>query len=435
MKKKKVVIVGAGRSATHLIEHLAILAKDQIIDLIVADINLPSWTHLNSVECAQVDIQNSEKVRQLLSGAFCVISMVPADYHICIVRPAVEMGVHAFTPSYVSSAINELHELALSKDVLILNEMGVDPGIDHMSAMELIHRIKSQGMSIESFESYTGGLVATRSDTNKWGYKISWNPRNIVLAGSTGHALFRENGKDRLLPYSKLFSEVVEVVAADGCKYEGYANRNSLTYVHDYGLDEARTVKRGTLRKPGFSRGWNFLVQSGFTNDATLVPLTIVTWNDLSESLLGEQAISNLKQDIQLYEQLEELGLFSNKTLKRESQSCALHLQNLLEEKWKLAHGDSDKIVMVHRVRAIEKNEVREFTSSLVIEGEDERYTAMSKTVGMPIAFAVERMLRGEIKERGVRLPILPELYGPILDDLKKIGIKFIETEVACSQD
>ncbi|MFM7619851.1 MAG: saccharopine dehydrogenase C-terminal domain-containing protein [Bacteroidota bacterium] len=433
MEKKKVVVVGAGRSATHLIEYLANLAEEQIIDLVVADINLSHWAHLVGVDCVEINIHDAQKVRQILSGAFCVVSMVPADFHILIVRPAVEMGIHAFTPSYVSSSIHELNDLALANDVLILNEMGVDPGIDHMSAMELIHRVKSQGMRIESFESYTGGLVARRSDTNKWGYKISWNPRNIVLAGSSGHALFRENGKDRLLPYGKLFSEVVEVKAADNESYEGYANRNSLTYVEDYGLEDALTVKRGTLRKQGFSRGWNFLVQSGYTNDATLVPSTILTWNDLSISLLGEESVHSLKSDNELYIQLDELGLFSEKQLKKESQSCAAHLQNLLEEKWRLEQGDSDKIVMVHRLRAIRDAEVFEYTSSLVIEGENERHTAMSKTVGMPIAFAVERMIRGEIKERGVRLPILPELYLPILADLKKIGVEFIESESICS--
>lgn len=433
MEKKKVVVVGAGRSATHLIEHLANLAKEQAIELVVADMNLSHWTHLVGVDCVEINIHDADKVKQVLQGAFCVVSMVPADFHVLIVRPAVEMGIHAFTPSYVSASIQDLNDLALAQDVLILNEMGVDPGIDHMSAMELIHRVKAQGMRIESFESYTGGLVAKRSDTNKWGYKISWNPRNIVLAGSSGHALFRENGKDRLLPYSKLFSEVVEVMAADKEIYEGYANRNSLTYVQDYGLDDALTVKRGTLRKKGFSHGWNFLVQAGYTNDATLVPSTILTWNDLSISLLGEQGVDALKRDSQLFSQLDELGLFSSKALKKESQSCAAHLQNLLEEKWRLEHGDSDKIVMVHRLRAIKDNEVYEYTSSLVIEGENERHTAMSKTVGMPIAFAVERMIRGEIKERGVRLPILPELYLPILKDLKNIGVAFIESETTCS--
>lgn len=433
MEKKKVVVVGAGRSATHLIEHLANLAKEQAIELVVADMNLSHWTHLVGVDCVEINIHDADKVKQVLQGAFCVVSMVPADFHVLIVRPAVEMGIHAFTPSYVSTSIQDLNDLALAQDVLILNEMGVDPGIDHMSAMELIHRVKAQGMRIESFESYTGGLVAKRSDTNKWGYKISWNPRNIVLAGSSGHALFRENGKDRLLPYSKLFSEVVEVMAADKEIYEGYANRNSLTYVQDYGLDDALTVKRGTLRKKGFSHGWNFLVQAGYTNDATLVPSTILTWNDLSISLLGEQGVDALKRDSQLFSQLDELGLFSSKALKKESQSCAAHLQNLLEEKWRLEHGDSDKIVMVHRLRAIKDNEVYEYTSSLVIEGENERHTAMSKTVGMPIAFAVERMIRGEIKERGVRLPILPELYLPILKDLKNIGVAFIESETTCS--
>jgi saccharopine dehydrogenase-like NADP-dependent oxidoreductase len=432
---KKVVVIGTGRSATHLIEYLSELAEKQEIQLAIADMNLSHWAHLQHVEKVELNIQDEEKVRLVLKGASCVVSMVPADFHVLIVRPAVEMGIHAFTPSYISQSMKELNDLALAKDVLVLNEMGVDPGIDHMSAMDLIHRIKSQGMRVLSFESYTGGLVAKRSDTNKWGYKISWNPRNIVLAGASGHALFRENGKDRLLPYSKLFSEVVEVNAADDQTYEGYANRNSLTYVEEYGLADAQTVKRGTLRKKGFCAGWNFLVENGFTNDATEVPSSLLTWNDLSNSILGERLIAEVKNNIELYGQLEELGLFSEKPLKTVSQSCAMHLQNLLEEKWRLENGDSDKIVMVHRIKAMKDDNLHEYTSSLVIEGENERHTAMSKTVGMPIAFAVERMLRGEIKERGVRLPILPELYIPILEDLKHIGIQFVEKEMSCIEN
>jgi saccharopine dehydrogenase (NAD+, L-glutamate forming) len=354
--------------------------------------------------------------------------MLPAFMHAEVVRDCINFHVHVFTPSYVSPEVNAMNERAIQEDVLVLNEMGVDPGIDHISAMEIIHRLKSEGAEIESFESYTGGLVAPASDDNLWGYKISWNPRNIILAGNSGHAMYRENNKLRMVPYYKLFDEVETVVASDGVRYDAYANRNSVHYLELYGLEEVQKLVRGTLRKQGYCKGWSFLVKNGFTNDDTKIPAgEFRTWADLTFSLLGVNF--NLKnENVEVAAMLEEIGLFSNEPLKNEELTCAQHLQQLLEKKWVLKPGDRDMIVMVHKFgyRLNEKKFM--LTSSLVLEGDDEFKTAMSKTVSMPIAFAVEHLFNGDFTSRGVQIPVTPEFYKPLLHDLHNFGISFVET-------
>jgi saccharopine dehydrogenase (NAD+, L-glutamate forming) len=306
--------------------------------------------------------------------------------------------------------------------------MGVDPGIDHISAMEIIHRLKEKGAEITSFESYTGGLVAPASDDNLWGYKISWNPRNIILAGSSGHAMYREDNKLRMVPYYNLFDKVDTVVASDGVRYDAYANRNSVHYLELYGLENVEKLVRGTLRKQGYCSGWSFLVKSGFTNDDTKIPAgSFSTWFDLSQSLLGVNFnIKNESQEIAAM--LNEIGIFSNESLSNVEQTCAQHLQELLEKKWVLKEGDRDMIVMVHKFGYALHGKKYMLNSSMVLEGDDEFKTAMSKTVGMPIAFAVERLFNGDFSARGVQIPVTPEFYEPLLLDLKNIGISFVET-------
>jgi saccharopine dehydrogenase-like NADP-dependent oxidoreductase len=260
-----------------------------------------------------------------------------------------------------------------------------------------------------------------------WGYKISWNPRNIILAGSTGHAMYRENNKLRMVPYFKLFDEVDTVVASDGVSYDAYANRNSVHYLELYGLENVQKLVRGTLRKQGYCKGWSFLVKNGFVNDDTKIPSgEFSTWVELSQSLLGLSF--NLKDEKEeVVEMLKEIGIFSNEPLKKEELTCAQHLQQLLERKWVLKEGDRDMIVMVHKFGYALNGKKFMLTSSMVLEGDDEFKTAMSKTVSMPIAFAVERLFNGDFSSRGVQIPVTAEFYKPLLHDLHNFGISFVE--------
>ena len=432
MDTKKIILFGAGRSARHLVYFLvegAVLGQWTVV---VADTNVSHWLdeygQMNHVEFIAGDAAEAKFRHKLIAHSNLVISMLPAFMHAEVVKDCINFHVHVFTPSYVSPEVNAMNERAIQEGVLVLNEMGVDPGIDHISAMEIIHRLKSKGAEIESFESYTGGLVAPASDDNLWGYKISWNPRNIILAGSSGHAMYRENDKLRMVPYFKLFDEVETVVASDGVCYDAYANRNSVHYLELYGLENVRKLVRGTLRKQGYCRGWSFLVKNGFVNDDTKIPAAAFsTWKDLSQSLLGVNFNINNENE-QVADMLQEIGIFSNEPLSKKELTCAQHLQELLEKKWVLKEGDRDMIVMVHKFGYNLNGKKFMLTSSMVLEGDDELKTAMSKTVGMPIAFAVQRLFNGDFSSRGVQIPVSPEFYEPLLHDLNNYGISFIET-------
>ena len=432
MEIKKIILFGAGRSARHLVSFLVEGAISRKWNVVVADTNVAYWIEeygdLEQVEFIAGDASDTKFRHKLIAHSSLVISMLPAFMHAEVVRDCINFHVHVFTPSYVNPEVNAMHDSAVKAGVLVLNEMGVDPGIDHISAMEIIHRLKSKGAEIESFESYTGGLVAPASDDNLWGYKISWNPRNIILAGSSGHAMYRENDKLRMVPYFKLFDEVETVVASDGVCYDAYANRNSVHYLELYGLENVRKLVRGTLRKQGYCRGWSFLVKNGFVNDDTKIPAAAFsTWKDLSQSLLGVNFNINNENE-QVADMLQEIGIFSNEPLSKKELTCAQHLQELLEKKWVLKEGDRDMIVMVHKFGYNLNGKKFMLTSSMVLEGDDELKTAMSKTVGMPIAFAVQRLFNGDFSSRGVQIPVSPEFYEPLLHDLNNYGISFIET-------
>lgn len=431
METKKIILFGAGRSARHLVSFLVEGALAGKWSVVVADTNVSVWLkdygNIERVQFVAGDATNVEFRHELIAHASLVISMLPAFMHAEVVRDCINFHVHVFTPSYVSPEVEALNDLAKQEDVLVLNEMGVDPGIDHMSAMEIIHRLKGQGAEIESFESYTGGLVAPESDDNLWGYKISWNPRNIILAGSSGHAMFLEDAKLRMIPYFKLFDEVGTVVASDGVAYDAYANRNSVHYQELYGLDRVQKLVRGTLRKQGYCEGWSFLVKNGFTNDDTKIPAgEFSTWKELSQSLIGKNLDLSQEKN-RVVEMLNEIGIFDEELLSTHELTCAEHLQQLLERKWLLKEGDRDLIVMVHKFGYTIAGKKYLLTSSLVLEGDDQFKTAMSKTVSMPLAFAVNRLFNGDFTSRGVQIPVSPEFYAPLLSDLQSYGISFVE--------
>ncbi len=432
MEMKKIILFGAGRSARHLVSFLvegAVLGKWIVV---VVDANVSHWSEeygeMSQVNFVTGDATDAAFRQGLIAHSSLVISMLPAFLHVEVVRDCINFHVHVFTPSYVSAEVNAMHEIALQEGVLVLNEMGVDPGIDHISAMEIIHRLKDEGARITSFESYTGGLVAPGSDDNLWGYKISWNPRNIILAGNSGHAMYREDNKLRMVPYYNLFNEVDTVIASDGVRYDAYPNRNSVHYLELYGLENVQKLVRGTLRKKGYCNGWSFLVKNGFTNDDTKIPAgSFSTWSELTQSLLGVSFNINTENS-EIAAMLNEIGIFSEEPLLNSEQTCAQHLQQLLEKKWVLKKGDCDMIVMVHKFGYTLNGKNFMLNSSMVLEGNDEFKTAMSKTVGMPIAFAVERLFNGDFSSRGVQIPVTPEFYEPLLHDLRKIGISFVET-------
>jgi len=437
---KTILVIGAGKSTTTLISYLGNLTQELNWKLIVADpqveiakAKISQFTH---AEAIAIEVSNEKELQSEISKADIVVSMVPAFLHIYVAKACINQKKHLFTASYVSPEIKELHAEALKNNLFILMECGLDPGIDHMSALALIQKLKNKGAKIESFRSFCGGLVAPISDTNLWHYKFSWNPRNVILAGQ-GTAQFLQNKQLKLVPYHQLFKNTSAFTLPSGQKFEGYPNRDSISYISTYHLEnEVQNFVRGTLRGENFCQAWACLIDLGLTDGVTKINIEATTWRAFLLTFVPHSSIETIETDLCKYlkinkesivfKMLEEIGIFE--TIKIESQSTtpAEVLQALLEEKWKLQTGDFDQVVMVHEIEYVLENKKHAISSSLEITG-NESDTAMGKTVGLPLAIAIELFINGTITEKGVQTPTKESIYLPILEKLEGNGIWFNE--------
>lgn len=438
----RILIIGAGRSATSLIDYLlnhsgrygwTITVADMDLNLALAKVN----AHPNG-NAIQFNIQDQELRRRTIMGHDLVISMLPATMHGDVARDCVEFGKHMATASYVSADIKALHDEAVRKKLLLLNECGLDPGIDHASAMQIIHGIQQQGGEISSFRSYCGGLVAPESNDNPWGYKFSWNPRNVVVAGQ-GTTQYLENGVLKFIPYNRLFRQT-DVIEVEGYgRFDAYANRDSVSYIDVYGLTNIKTMLRGTLRQHGYCLAWNVFVALGLTDDTSKIThADRLTYTSLIDSFLpaGSGSVKDkLKKlmgtdwNAEVEGMMDYLGLFSDLRIKMAEGTPAQLLQALLEEKWKLGVGDKDMIVMQHQFEYTlpGKAQLQKLNSSLVVIGRDQNHTAMALTVGLPLAITVKNFLTGVFNLPGVQTPVRKEIYEPMLKELEDQGIVFTE--------
>ena len=442
---KKIVIFGAGRSSTSLIEYLLSIAEEQNLLITLLDYNEElAKSKINNHKFGEahfIDANNPNERLKFIKESQLVISMLPAHMHLGIVKDAIHEKVHVITPSYVTEEIRSLNADAQNNDVLILNEMGLDPGIDHMSAKKIIDEIENNDGKLTGFESFTGGLVAPESDDNPWNYKFTWNPRNVVLAGQGGAAKFIQEGKYKYIPYNKLFRRT-EIIEIEGYgKFEGYANRDSLRYRSVYGLNEIPTMYRGTLRKIGFCRAWNVFVQLGLTDDSYVIEgsenmtnrdfiNSFLAYNPHDSVELKLRHYLGIEQDDYIWEKLVWLDLFEEKKIGLKNATPAQILQKILQNKWSLRQEDKDMIVMWHKFNFSQKGVDKEIRSHMVYIGKDNKFTAMSDTVGLPLGIAAKLLLSGKIKNRGVKLPIEREIYLPVLSELEQLGITFEEKEV-----
>lgn len=440
---KKILILGAGRSSSYLIDYLAQQALQQGWKLTVGDTDLEQvqkktdiYPHVDAILFNIFDQKQREKQ---ISQTDIVISMLPAVYHIHVARTCIRFGKHLLTASYVSPEIKELHKEALKEDVLILMEMGLDPGIDHMSAMQVINQLTEQGASVTSFKSYCGGLVSSESDDNPWGYKFTWNPRNVVIAGQST-VKYMEDGHYKYIPPHQIFARAEQVYVEEFGPLEAYGNRDSLSYREVYGLQNAATVVRGTLRKNGFCKAWQLLVRLGVTDDSyTLENSENMTYNEFVNTFLSNeyQANMSIEQRVARYMEVEEnseeieklkwLGIFGTEKINLPNATPAQILQQLLEQKWMLASDDKDMVVMQHQFKYVLNGEQKSIISSLIIKGEDSVHTAMAKAVGLPLAVAAKLILQGRIATKGVQIPVWKEIYEPVMEELNQLGIHFKE--------
>ncbi|PKD20677.1 saccharopine dehydrogenase [Salegentibacter salinarum] len=440
-----ILIIGAGKSTSVLIDHLLSKAGTEDLFLRIGDIELENAKNAcgskQHCEAFHLDVFSAESRENAVKSADIVISMLPARFHIEVAKACVKFKKNMVTASYISKEMKALDEEVKENGLIFMNEIGVDPGIDHMSAMQVIDRIRDKGGNLLLFESFTGGLVAPESDTNLWNYKFTWNPRNVVVAGQGGVAEFIQEGKYKYIPYHRLFRRT-EFLHIEGYgKFEGYANRNSLDYMSIYGLEDVLTLYRGTIRRVGFSRAWNMFVQLGMTDDSfTMKDSENMSYRDFVNSFLPYSPTDtvelklrhNLKidQDDVMWEKLLELDLFNkDKKIGIKNATPAQALQKILMDKWSLAPDDKDMIVMYHKFGYELNGEKKQIDATMVHIGKDQTETAMAKTVGLPVAIATLKILKGEITTPGVQLPIKKEVYEPILKELEKHDIIFKEKE------
>ncbi len=390
----------------------------------------------------QLDVSNEELRKAEIAKVDLIISMLPAFMHGPVAKNCVEMGKHLATASYVSEQMQALNEEAKRKGILLLNECGLDPGIDHASAMKIIDEVHGKGGEITSFKSFCGGLVAPESNDNPWGYKFSWNPRNVVLAGQ-GTAHYLENGEIKYIPYNRVFTQTEDISVKGYGNFDGYANRDSLSYQVPYGLQDVKTLLRGTLRMPGYCKAWNVFVKLGLTDDTyTIKGADRFTYASLLSSYIP-QGKGNLRgrladfmgkdADAEVLDKIEWLGFFGEVKISRKEGTPAQLLQDLLEKKWLLKDNDKDMIVMQHlfEIDNSKNSDLpKGIISSLVVKGTDQNHTAMAKTVGLPLAICVKNFLTGKFNLTGVQIPTDKQIYLPLLSELEKHGIIFEEKSI-----
>lgn len=441
---KNILILGAGLSASSLIRYLLeksskqnwkIRICDRSIDLVKRKIN----GNENGIALS-FNALDPEERKPEIEKADLVISMLPARFHVEVAKDCIQLKTNLITPSYISPEMKALDEAAQKAGIVIMNEIGVDPGIDHMSAMKIIHSIQNNGGKLTAFKSFCGGLIAPESDNNPWNYKFTWNPRNVVLAGQGGASRFKERGEYKYIPYNRLFGRLDQINVEGFGEFEGYANRDSLSYRTTYGLENIPTIYRGTLRRSGYCFSWNVFVELGMTDDTysmtdtqNLTPRKFLNaFLPYSEKKTTEEKFKDfLGQDrIQYFDRFEWLGLFEDQPIfGMENATPAQILQKILEAKLSLEEGDKDMLVMVHQFEYELNGEKMGITSHMVNIGEDQTYTSMSNTVGLPAAICAKMILTDKIKTTGVTLPINPEVYEPILSELEMFNIRFEEKE------
>ena len=433
---EKILLFGAGKSASVLIDYLLSKSTSHSWKVIIADANKKmieekTKNHPNS-EAVELDITDEEKRKTLIADASIVISMMPPSLHILVAKDCILFGKNLLTASYADEEIKSLQQQVKDKGILFLCEMGLDPGIDHMSAMQLLDEIKENGSTVHSFKSHCGGLIAPESDNNPWHYKITWNPRNIVLAGKAG-AVYRQDGHEVTEKYEDLFDAGHTVLTGDPevPELSYYPNRNSLPYIELYGLEKAQTFIRTTLRYHDFMIGWKKIIELKLTDEA---PFYETTGKSLA-AFFNEHFIKwgiDMMKDINgiTKTQMQFLGLEDNTTfINKGLCSAADVLQLSLEKNLCLKPTDKDMIVMLHEIDYLSKEGTQHsIHSSLLVKGDDNIHTAMAKTVGLPLGIAAKLILEKKINLSGIHIPVIKEIYNPVLAELTEFGITFRES-------
>ena len=436
---KKILVLGAGLVSRPLVVYLlnrkySVTVASRTVSK--ANALIEGFANGKAIE---LNVHNTEQLQQLIQECDLTISLVPYTYHVQIAELCIKHGKHLITTSYVSPAMRALNEQAIHKDICILNEIGLDPGIDHMSAMQIINRVEKSGGKVTSFKSYCGGLPSKTSNTRPLGYKFSWSPRGVVMAGkNTGQ--FMENDKIIFIPGSDLFKyyEIIDIEGAG--TFEAYTNRDALPYKDLYGLHDASTIFRGTIRNIGWCYTMKKARDLGLFNDEQRADLKGITFHDLMLKLIDQPDSYDIIEDTAYFlnvdkhatviKNFEWLGLFSNNLVPVADSVMDVFCEILLS-KLSMEEDDLDLIILYHRFINEYKNKKELITSILIDTGIPNGDSAMSRTVSLPAAIAAAMLLENKIKIRGVHIPVQSEIYNPVLQELSHLGINFKEKTTA----
>ena len=440
---RNILIVGAGKSSPHLIKYLLEKSQEQNLHLHITDIKINHLLHYKkNKRCtvSKINILDDAEREEYLLKKDIIISMLPARLHMVLANSCLKLKKNLLTASYVSDEMKSINKSIKDENLIFLNEMGLDPGIDHMSAKKIIDKLKDDNCSIYSFKSYTGGLIAPESDNNSWNYKFTWNPRNVILAGQGSPAKYIENKKYKYLPYNRLFENTERINIKEYGEFDVYPNRDSLNYREIYDLEGIETMIRGTIRKVGFPKSWNILVRLGLTDDSFKIPNSRgMTYRDFlncflpfHKSLTVEEKVKkilNINEGDSEWVKLKDVNLFNDsKKIPFNNASPAQILEHILKEIWSLDDNDKDMIVMYHEFKYRDNlNKNKTIISTMGCIGEDKTFTAMAKTVGLPLAISCILILNGQIKSSGLLTPVIKEIYEPVLKELESFGIYFNE--------
>ena len=436
---KKIVILGAGKSSSYLIKYLYSKRFELDINInVFSDKYADYLDEFKDINFEILDINDRNALEELVHKTYIIVSLLPPFMHFEIAKLCSNKGINMITASYLDDKIKSLEKSFIKNDSFLFMEMGLDPGIDHISAMNTIESLNKRGKILE-FESYTGGLIKYDINKNPWGYKFTWNPMNVIIAGADGATYLSEN-KKKNIPYNMVFKDISKINLTHKECYEGYPNRDSLKYKKLYNLHGVKTLKRGTIRNKSFCKTWSVLIDLGLTNNKKSLSndnmsyfdffnynLKAKNYNELKNILKLEFNISPTSQE---FKNLEWSGFFSDKKLKLKRGKFSDFLLLILKDKWTLDNDDIDEIVMVHTFIFKIDQVVKKLTSFLKIEGEDKTYTAMSKTVGLPIAVLIEHIINTNYNKSGIHLPFKKNIYKPVLERLSELGVNFIDKEV-----
>lgn len=438
---KHILILGAGKSTSYLVTHLLGLAAER--DWFVTVCDRSAATAQQRVQghpkgqAVGLDINDTAARASLIGKADIVVNMLTRPYQYLIAVDCLNNNAHMLSASYEDIKVRTLDADAHRRNILILNEMGLDPGIDHMAGMSILERVRGAGGFVTSFRSYGGGLPAPEVAAGPLRYAVTWNPRNVLMAGEDG-AIFKEDGKIKVLPFHQVFQRTWIVEVEGLGTMEAYPNRDSLAYEEILGLKQNHTIVRGTLRYPGWSETWQYIVHLGLANESLRIPnLRAMTYRELTEMFLPamegrmrlEQQMANylgISPTGHIMQNLKWLGLFSKDTIGIEAETVAEVMIRLMQEKFRLPDGARDLVVLVHEIEAVypsEKNRVEKITHTMLEYGVPGGETAISRTVGLPLAVTTDLILGGKIPLSGCHIPTHPAIYQPVLAELKSAGL------------